>query len=216
MMCTARAAMSAGPTTRRMGSVARSWSRRASRSSPSSEADSGVSTKPAAMRLTRIGATSTARLAIKAGSAAVPAAMSDRPGPRRRPPVPPMKISVPPGRTRPDSMLGDGNGQPQMLVEIAVCPLAVEIGQARVVWTAGRDHHMVDPLREVLEKPIESDRVCGVEGCAAQGTEFGRGPLEAFGIAAGQDDIGAPGVSSSSRLQPDACGADDHDDDLPG
>jgi len=113
-------------------------------------------------------------------------------------------------------MLGDGNGQPQMLVEIAVCPLAVEIGQARVVWTAGRDHHMVDPLREVLEKPIESDRVCGVEGCAAQGTEFGRGPLEAFGIAAGQDDIGAPGASSSSRLQPDASGAADHDDDLPG
>ena len=48
-----------------MGSVARSCSRRASRPSPRSEADSGVSTKPAAMRLTRTGASSSARLAIE-------------------------------------------------------------------------------------------------------------------------------------------------------
>src|SRR5215471_4662673 len=41
-------------------------SRRLSRSSPSSAADSGVSTKPGAMRLTRTGATSSARLAIRA------------------------------------------------------------------------------------------------------------------------------------------------------
>ena len=54
--CTASLAMSSGPITRLMGSVARSCSRRASRSSPSSVADSGVSTNPAAMRLTRIGA----------------------------------------------------------------------------------------------------------------------------------------------------------------
>jgi hypothetical protein len=53
------------------------------------------------MRLTLTGATSTARLAISAGIAAVPAAMSDRPGPRLRPPVPPMNSSVPPGFTRP-------------------------------------------------------------------------------------------------------------------
>ena len=60
-----------------------------------------VSTKPAAMRLTRMGATSTARLAIRAGIAAVPAAMSDRPGLRLRPPAPSMNSSVPPTRTRP-------------------------------------------------------------------------------------------------------------------
>src|SRR5437660_404410 len=58
MMCTARAATSAGPTTRPMGSVARSSSRRLSRSSPSSEAERGVSTKPGAMRFTRTGAIS--------------------------------------------------------------------------------------------------------------------------------------------------------------
>ena len=49
------------------GSVARSWSRRSSSSSPSSDADNGVSTKPAAMRLTRTGASSSARLAVSGG-----------------------------------------------------------------------------------------------------------------------------------------------------
>ena len=67
MRCTASAATSAGPTTRPIGSVARSSSRRASSSSPSSDADSGVSTKPAAIRLTRTGASSSARLAVSAG-----------------------------------------------------------------------------------------------------------------------------------------------------
>ena len=58
-----------------------------SSASPSSDADRGVSTKPAAMRLTRTGAISSARLAVRAGSAAViaeliprPSAGSTRPG----------------------------------------------------------------------------------------------------------------------------------------
>src|SRR5262249_28849581 len=68
---TARAATSAGPTTRRIGSVARSSSRRLSRSSPRIDAERGVSTKPAAIRLTRIGASSSARLAMRVGNATV-------------------------------------------------------------------------------------------------------------------------------------------------
>jgi hypothetical protein len=55
-----------------MGSVARSCARRASRSSPSSRADSGVSTNPAAIRLTRTGAISRARLATRARRPAEP------------------------------------------------------------------------------------------------------------------------------------------------
>ena len=50
-------------------------------------ADSGVSTKPAAMRLTRTGAVSIARLAMSAGNAAVSADVMPRPSPewpRRR------------------------------------------------------------------------------------------------------------------------------------
>src|SRR5262249_47933203 len=77
---TASAATSDDWTTRPIGSVDRSSSRRASSWSPSSDADSGVSTNPAAIRLTRTGATSTARLAARAGSAAVIAEL--RPMPR--------------------------------------------------------------------------------------------------------------------------------------
>ena len=54
-----------------------------------------------AMRLTRIGASSRARLVVSAGSTAVSAPAMPRPRPGRRPPVPPTKRSDPPGRTRP-------------------------------------------------------------------------------------------------------------------
>jgi hypothetical protein len=57
-------------TTRPTGSVSRSSLRRSSSWSPSSDADSGVSTKPAAMKLTRTSATSSARAAANGGSAA--------------------------------------------------------------------------------------------------------------------------------------------------
>ena len=67
MMCMANAARSAGATTRRMGSVSRSCLRRFSRSSTSSDADRGVSTKPGAIRLTLMGASSRAKLAVRAG-----------------------------------------------------------------------------------------------------------------------------------------------------
>ena len=66
----------------RSAACARSSSRRSSSPSPSSDADSGVSTKPAAIRLTRTGAISSARLAVRAGSAAV--ARRDDPHARRR------------------------------------------------------------------------------------------------------------------------------------
>src|SRR5829696_4646956 len=48
MRCTASAATSPGPTTRPIGSVARSWSRRSSSRSPSSEPDAGAPTPGAA------------------------------------------------------------------------------------------------------------------------------------------------------------------------
>ena len=51
------------------------------------------------MRLTRTGATSSARLAVRAGSAAVIAETRPTPFDGLRPPVPPMNTSVPPGRT---------------------------------------------------------------------------------------------------------------------
>ena len=63
-----------------------------------SDADNGVSTKPAAMRLTRTGANSSARAAVNGDIAAVAADEMPSPRPTRRAPVPPMKMSVPPGR----------------------------------------------------------------------------------------------------------------------
>ncbi|CAM5742572.1 hypothetical protein SHIRM173S_05556 [Streptomyces hirsutus] len=101
MMCTASAATSSGTTTRPMGSAARSPSRRASSASPSRRADNGVSTKPAAIRFTRTGASSSARLAVNAGIAAVTAGATPGAARIRRAPVPPRSSSVPPGRTAP-------------------------------------------------------------------------------------------------------------------
>src|SRR5262245_18771841 len=82
-----------------MGSVARSSSRRLSRSSPRIDADRGVSTKPAAIRLTRIGASSSARLAMRMGNAAVAVETIPRPARGRRAPVPPHEYQ---GAGRPD------------------------------------------------------------------------------------------------------------------
>ena len=97
----ASAARSEGPTTLRIGRVARSSSRRCSRVSPRMRADRGVSTKPVAMQLARIGASSIATFAVMTGSDAAAIAAMLSPTPGRRACVPVMKISEPPGRTRP-------------------------------------------------------------------------------------------------------------------
>jgi hypothetical protein len=87
------AATSAGPTTRPMGSVARSSSCLASMPSPSSNADGGVSTKPAAMvdpdRREREGG-------LNGGSTAVAADTM----PRSRPPGSLRPAWLPPSRSR--------------------------------------------------------------------------------------------------------------------
>ena len=44
--------------------------------------------------------------------------------------------------------------------------------------------------------------------------ELARGALEALGIAAGEDDVGALGARAPGRLEPDAGAAADHDDGL--
>jgi hypothetical protein len=113
-------------------------------------------------------------------------------------------------------MLRDGNGQPQMLVEIAVRPLAVQVGQPRVVRTGARDQHVVDRPWQVAEEPVEGGRIGGVEGRRAQRADFLSGVLKPLGIAAGQDDIGALGAGAAGGLEPDAGAAADHHDGLPG
>src|SRR5262245_14506523 len=102
-----------------------------------------------------------------------------------------------------------------MRIEIAVRTLAVEVGQGRVVRAGAGDHYVVDLLRQALEEPVEGGRVGRVEGRGAQCAEFGRGALQALGIAARQDDVGALGACSPGGLEPDAGTAADHDDGLP-
>src|SRR5262245_900209 len=69
-----------------MGGVARSSARRLSRSSPRIDAERGVSRKPAATRLTRIGASSRARLAMRVDNATVAVEAIPRPARGRRSP----------------------------------------------------------------------------------------------------------------------------------
>ena len=57
--------------------------------------------------------------------------------------------------------------------------------------------------------------VGGIEGHGTLRAEFRRGPLEALGTAAGQDDVGAIGAGPAGGLKPDAGAAADHDDGLP-
>ena len=170
--------MSAGPTTRRIGRVSRSCSRRASSWSPSSEADSGVSTNPAAIRFTRIGATSSARFFVSAGIAAVSAPINESPGAVRRPPVPPMNSSVPPALTRPDRVPGDLHRQQQVGLDVAPGLVEVEVLQERVVRAGAGDEDVVDRPWELLEEALEAVEVGDVEG-RGRGLELARRPRSA-------------------------------------
>ena len=214
--CTASAATSAGSTTRLMGSVARSWARRLSRSAPSRVADSGLSTKPAAMRLTRIGAISTARLATRAGSAAEFAAMSDSPG---RPPAAAgagHEQQRAAGPHPADGLLGHGDRQPDVMVPIELPPVVLQLGQRRVVRAGAGDQHVVDRSRQAAEEAAERGLVGGVKRRGIARADLGRGLLQAVGVPAGDDHAGALLGGQAGGFHSDAGAAADHDDGLSG
>jgi len=59
---------------------------------------------------------------------------------------------------------------------------------------------VIDRLGKALEEPLETVEIGGVERRGAQRAELARGVLQALGVAAGEDDLGAfgarlPGVS---------------------
>src|ERR1700745_4124310 len=209
MRGTASLAMSSGPITRLMGSVARSCSRRASRSSPSSAADSGVSTNPAAMRLTRIGATSTARVVNRGGSGAGARRNHRQAGPTAAAAGAAHEDQRAAGPDPADGVLGEGHGQPLVVFEVLARLVAVQFGQGRVVRSGARDHDVVDLGGQPVEEAVEGGRVGGVEGRGAARADLGRGPLEALGVSSGQDDLGALGASAAGGLEPDAGAAAD-------
>src|SRR5262249_31784872 len=143
--------MSAGPTTRPIGSVVQSCSRRCSIRSPGREAGNGVPTKPAAIRLTRTGATSSARLLVMAGrggggraegrargGAATTDAAYEQQGSSRADPA----RGVP----------GDLQRQQEMGVDFAAGRVEVEPGQRRVAGTGAGDQQVVDRRGQRIEE----------------------------------------------------------------
>ena len=75
-----------------------------------------------------------------------------------------------------------------------------------MTWSIGAD--------SVLEELLEPVGVGGVEGRGAHGAELAGRALEALGVAAGEDDVGALGARPPGGLEPDAGAAADHDDGL--
>jgi hypothetical protein len=101
-----------------------------------------------------------------------------------------------------------------MGLDVAARLSEVEFRQRRVVRTRARDQHVVDGCGQLVEKPREPFEVGGVKGRAHR-VELARGALEALGIPAGEDQVGALGACSPGRSEPDAGAAADHDDGLP-
>jgi len=89
-------------------------------------------------------------------------------------------------------------------VEGAVRPLAVQLGQRRLVRAGAGDHHVVDRRGQPGEEPLERGWVGGVEGRGAAGADFGRGLLQPIRAPGGQDDLGPLGAGPAGGLQPDA------------
>src|SRR6202047_1361633 len=165
------------------------------------------------MRLTRTGAISSARLAVRAGSAAVTALTMLMPIAGRRPAVPPMKISVPPSHFV-GRVARDVKCQQEVLADKIANLREVHIGEASVVRPAGCHHHVVD-CREVTEEPIESNRIRGVEGRGTQGINLTGSVLEALGIPAREDHLGAFCMCPTCRLESNASATADHNNGLP-
>src|SRR5262245_2599675 len=101
-----------------------------------------------------------------------------------------------------------------MLVDQLARPREVQVGQAGVVVAAGGHQHMVDRTRQVGEEPFKPLGIGGVEGGSAARVDIGGRLLEAVGITADEDDVGALGPGEPGRLQPDAGAAADDDDRL--
>jgi hypothetical protein len=91
----------------------------------------------------------------------------------------------------------------------------VDVGEPRVVRATGGDQDVVDRGRQLVEEPLEALEVGGVERRTAQRTEFVRGVLDAFRIAAGENQLGPSSACSPTRFEPDAGATADDDDGLP-
>ena len=115
------------------------------------------------MRLTRIGASSSAKLAMRDGSPAE-RIRGDREADTRSSGAGAGHEHQRAAGTHPGhGLASDLEWQHEVLVEGTAHLGEVDLGQRRVVGAAGGDHHVVDGIREVLEEPRQLIRVGGVE-----------------------------------------------------
>ena len=77
-----------------------------------------------------------------------------------------------------------------------------------MMWSIG--------LRQLVEEAPEAFEIGDVECRTAQRAELACCVLDAFRVAAGEDDIGALGACLLSRLEADSRAAAKQDDCLPG
>ena len=206
--------MSAGPTTRRIGRVARSCSRRGSSWSPRIAAESGVSTNPAAIRLTRTGASSSARFLTSAGPA-----RGERPDQGEslgRAPAAGAahEEQAAAGAHLPPRVPGDLDRQQEMGLDVPARLLDLELSQGRVVGTGAGDQHVVHRARQLVEEPDEPGEVGGVERRDAGRADLDAGLLEPGRVTGGEDEVGALRARKPGRLEPDARAAADDEQGL--
>jgi hypothetical protein len=101
-----------------------------------------------------------------------------------------------------DGEQGDLRGQQEVPLDVAAHLLEVRLIERRVGRAAAREHHVVDPRGEAVEEALEPVGIGGVERCGAQCAELAPGVLEALGVAAGDDDLGAYGARLPGVLNP--------------
>src|SRR5262249_2326452 len=104
----------------------------------------------------------------------------------------------------------------EVCLDVATRLLDVEVRKRRVVRARSGDEDVVDLTRQSFEELRELVEVDRVEGRGAYRAQLARSVLEAFGIAAGQHDVGTLRPRASRSLEPDTGTASDDDDRLPG
>ena len=175
-----------------------------------------MSTKPAAIAFTRIGASSTAAFAAIAGTAAAAMAAMLKPTPGRRAWVPVIRVSDPPGRTRlaharairsepsrcSSSTRSASSKSRSAIVEYVGPPPVTS------TWSicAGRPS----------KNRSSAAGVADVERGRAHRRDLLSGPVEPVAVASGEDQLGAFRPRLACGLQTDARAAADDDDGLAG
>ena len=159
-----------------------------------------MSTKPAAIRLTRTGATSSARVAINGGSAAVAvearrgrvaaAAAAGAAHEDERAAGPDLAGGVARDLERQSDVVGDALGAPDPRPSPAGARSWA--GPAvTITWSTGPASSSKNRFRRSGSVASKAAVLRAPTSCAA--------PLEALGVAAGEDDVGALGAGAAER-----------------